>query len=577
LAWRLSGIILAILALLSATLIYLQMENTKKASEEAIGNFSMHNAEAYSEQFDLKAYGNFLQDTQETELYWSLREDLNRYRMQIGAMYVYTVKIDEKKQPLLLIDGQPRGSDAASPIGEVTDMPQEAIEAILNGKSAKSGIIRNPEYGDYISSYAPLRDESGAVIGAIGIDTDVTVSQTIYREVMKESLPVFLLMGGLALAFFALIVWFLSRALRPLGTIVQGAEAIARGDLAEAKARLSAGEARSNDEIGQAYSAMLRMIERLGATLGDVMRDIAITAQDLVHSTRRFGSEAERMVALNEELERSAARMADGARLQQIGAEHSSQSMEEITLAIQRASEASNNVSGASGEALSSAEEGKESIRSLKEQVLSMSEVASQTSRSVSVLNSHMEEIEPVLRSITEVADQTKLLALNASIEAARAGEHGAGFSVVAGEVRKLSEASAGSVARIASLLYQIKQETGRIDERMQAGSRGMLKGSELSDQAESLFNRTMERFQQVNGEIQEVSAVIEQVLASTEEVAASVEQSSRISATVAENAASLERMSADHSEAAKLIAETTDRLKERSAGLETAVAKFKL
>ncbi len=574
---KLSAFILAILILLSGTLVYMQIANTKKASEEAIGNFSIHTAEAYAGQFDLQAYESFLQDVQESDLYWSLREAMNRYRMQIGALYVYTVKIDDNKQPLLLIDGQPRDSDAASPIGEVTDMPPEAIEAVLDGRSAKSGIIRNPEYGNYISSYAPLRDGSGEVIGAIGIDTDVSVSRTIYREVIGESTMLFVATGALTIVFFALIVLFLSRALRPLGTIVRGAEAMARGDLAEAKAQLGAGRASPNDEIGQAYSAMMKMTDRLGVTLGEVMKDIALTARDLINSTERFGSEADRMVAANAELEHAAARLADGASNQRIGAAQSAKSMEDITVAIQRASEASAGVSGASGEALDSAEEGADSIGRLRNQVLAMADVALQTARSVEILNSHMDEIEPALRSITDIADQTKLLALNASIEAARAGEHGAGFAIVAGEVRKLAESSAVSVGRITSLLHQIKQESGQIDERMRLGNEGMRLGSDLSDRAEKLFRLTMERFGHVNGQIQEVSAVIEEVLASSEEVAASVEQIAHISARTAESTEAIERMSARQSEAAKLIADTTEMLRERSVRLETAVTKFKL
>ncbi|WP_256758407.1 methyl-accepting chemotaxis protein [Cohnella sp. WQ 127256] len=574
---KLSVTILTILIILCTTLITMQIQNTKKASEEAIGNFSVHIAEAYAGQFNLKSYESFIQDAQENDLYWSLREEMNRYRLQIGAMYVYTVKIDDKGQPLILIDGQPKDSDAASPIGEVTDMPKEAVEAVMKGQTAKSGIIRNPEYGDYISSYAPLRNSAGAVIGVLGIDTDVSVSKTIYREVIKESTSLFVLMGIIAIIFFTLIVLFLARALRPLGMIVQGAEAMARGDLVEAKARLSVKKVSSKDEIGQAYSAMLKMTERLGVTLGDVMHDITLTARNLVNSTDGFSSEAEQMVILNKELEQAIVNLTDGAQHQRMGAEQSAKSMEDITIAIQRASEASISVSRASSEALEAAEEGKKSIHRLREQVASMSDVASQTTQSVQVLNTYMSEIEPVLRSITDIADQTKLLALNASIEAARAGEHGAGFAVVAGEVRKLAEAASVSATHVTSLLLQIKRESADIGERMLAGSTEMIKGSELSDRAESLFDDTMDRFVLVNGEIQEISTVMEEVLAGSEEVAASVEQISRISIGSAENTVSIQRMSTHQLEAAKRIADTTEQLKERSTGLEAAVVKFKL
>ncbi|WP_127531358.1 methyl-accepting chemotaxis protein [Paenibacillus kobensis] len=574
---KLSFIILAILLLLSSSLIYTQIRNTKQASDEAIGSFNMHMAEAYAGQFDVAAYETYVQDPQENDQYWAIREEMNRYRAQIGAMYVYTVQFDEKKQPLLIIDGQPKDSDSASPIGEVTDVPEKAIEAILSGQPAKSDIIHNPEYGNYISSYAPLRNASGTVIGAIGIDTDVTVSDTIYHNVMDTSKPLFIMMGAATLLIFALIAWFISRALRPLGVIVRSAEAIAEGDLAGAKVHLGTLHVRSSDEIGQAYAAMLRMSERLGSTLGSVMQDVAATAHSLVEATEQFGSEAGRMVALNVELEQSIVKLADGAQHQRLGAEESAKSMEDITHAIGRVSEASADVSRASVEALETAEHGRESIQWLREQVGSISNVAVQTTDTVQLLNTYMEEIEPVLQSITTIADQTKLLALNASIEAARAGEHGAGFAIVAGEVRKLAEASTVSARHITSMLGQIRQEAVRIGEQMHAGSQEMMKGTELSGQVEQLFNDTMDRFAVVNSQIQEISAAAQEVLAGSEEVAASVGQISHISKESADNTAAIRQMSERQLETAQRIAGTTELLKERSAGLEAAVEKFNL
>ncbi|MBB6672217.1 methyl-accepting chemotaxis protein [Cohnella nanjingensis] len=574
---KLSLSILALLVLLSSVLIVMQIRNTKKASEEAIGSFNMHMAEAYAGQFDLKSYADFLKNATETDLYWNLREELNLYRQRIGAMYVYTVRIDGDKKPILLIDGQPRSSDSASPIGEVTDMPEQAIEAILDGQPAKTSVIRNPEYGDYLSSYAPLRDADGKVIGALGIDTNVSVANSIYRDVIRNSMPLFVLMGILTLLIFILIVWFMSRALRPLGVIVKGAEAIARGDLADAKAHLGAKRVRSKDEIGQAYSAMIRMTERLGVTLGDVVRDMADTTQSLVRSTNQFGSESERMVAMNESLEQSAAELADGAKHQRIGAEESAKSVGEMAAAIGRIAEASASVTEVSGEALASAERGRNAIGWLREQVASMSDAARQTTESVQVLEACMQEIEPALAAVTGISDQTKLLALNASIEAARAAEHGAGFAIVAGEVRKLADASAVAVKHIAELLLQIKQESVRIGERMREEGQEINRGEELSGQAERLFNLAMDRFVLVNGQIQEISAASEEVLAGSEEVSASVEQISRISRQAEDSTEALRAMSARQLEAAKRIADTTELLRERSSGLEAAVGKFKL
>ncbi|MBM7854821.1 methyl-accepting chemotaxis protein [Desulfohalotomaculum tongense] len=79
-------------------------------------------------------------------------------------------------------------------------------------------------------------------------------------------------------------------------------------------------------------------------------------------------------------------------------------------------------------------------------------------SGSINDVEKHLEDTDEVLQFIRKVADQTKLLGLNAAIEAARAGEHGKGFAVVAEEVRKLAEHSAVSVKKISSIMKNLEE-----------------------------------------------------------------------------------------------------------------------
>lgn len=577
LAIRIALVVMVVIMLLSIGYIGLQISNAKKTAMQVITSYGTHMGESYSEQMDVEGLEVFLKDPQENELYWTIREKLDQYRTQIGALYTYIMRVDDNQVPYIMIDGQPQDSDSASPINEETEIPAADIEKLLKGQSAFSSLTIDPQYGVYISSYSPIKRPDGTVIGLLGIDIDSSVVDSIASNVIQESIPFYILMIILTLSGIGLIIWVLIRALHPLKRIVSGAESIAKGDLAKAHQYLLEHPVHTEDEVGAMYKAIVTMSTSLNSIIGGIVSNIAQTSDQLVVSSDYLAKEANVLVEMNTRVHRTASQVAKGASTQSISSEESARSMEEITSTIQRISESSSVVSDASSKALKSAESGRDMIKHINDQIGMISSTTEETVNRVTVLRGHSREIQDTLNAISEIASQTKLLAFNATIEAARAGEHGYGFAVIATEVRKLAEDASVSAHQIASLLKDVQHESLRISDAMEGNSKEVQIGRVLSEKAQESITNVVEMFRLVSEQIQEVSAATEQISAGSEEVTASVVEIASIAIASSEQTHQIQEQTDTQLNIVRQVADSAAELSGMTQLLRESATKFKI
>jgi methyl-accepting chemotaxis protein len=138
-------------------------------------------------------------------------------------------------------------------------------------------------------------------------------------------------------------------------------------------------------------------------------------------------------------------------------------------------------------------------------------ENAQEAGESVLDLTNQMHRINEVTNSVNEIAEQTKLLSLNASIEAARAGQEGRGFAVVATQVRELANQSKEAAGRIESIISETQKS-------MQTVVAAIEEGSRLSEESREIVNRMSESFGQIATAVHQTIEAMGQVVSGARE-----------------------------------------------------------
>ncbi|PJN88952.1 methyl-accepting chemotaxis protein [Bacillus sp. mrc49] len=568
---------LVLLAGMVITLIgslLLMYKSTNDTVEKTIAMSSLDTASTIAQGINQTDYAEFLGNQTETQAYWKIREQLHDYKQKTGALYVYTLGIDEtSKKVHILIDGMSKEDEKAAPILTTTTATAYSdVKSVMKGKVSTTSIVHDPEYGDYLSVFVPIK-QGNEVIGILGVDIDASKVDSTASKVLGGILPLTIIINVILIAIVVgALIWYLTRKLRPLRMVSMAAKEIAEGDLIAANQLISHTKVKGNDEI----STLVKSFEEMINNTIMIVNSMKSSSLQLLAASSEIEHKISEMDTSTQYIVKGIQQVAGATEVQLHRSEESSRVIEEMTIGIQKIAEASSEVSEQTNQVSIQMSNGNKDLNGLSNQILQVKDVMLQASSEIKKLDEQANEIVNIVHLITGIAEQTNLLALNAAIESARAGEHGKGFAVVSNEVRKLAEGTKESATNIQESLLNFKSIINNSVAMMETGTKEVEEGTKVVLNTRETFNETIKSYEHVSDQIQEISAITEQMAAGSQEINASIENFAALTKETAEVSQQVALSTDQQAKSMEDISFSTTSMVKLANGLEKSVEQFK-
>ncbi len=405
-----------------------------------------------------------------------------------------------------LLASAARRGDAVGTV--LAELPHHGLAAREDARAESDGVMRRFTQPVLLSSSGPAAPgglllpgeappKAQRLLGTLvmGIRAD-----RASRAVALQSLPVVVTAATLVLTFFAFFLVLQRRVLR----MVRFAEQLAMGDLA---ARL---EDRSNDELGRLATAL----RDLRASTLEMVAQMHEAADSLASSSTEVLDAAEQQL---HRANRQAGTVGQtgGAVMGLRQMSQQATSKAEAVVDLARLSEASSS----SGDFAVQQSAG--AMRALREQV-------EQVSETLENLVQQTHQIGSIIAVVTDLAQQSNMVALNANIEAVRAGEAGKGFALVAKEVRSLSDLSRRSTDQVRTILDEIAKAANDTTRVVQEGRRRAESGVELAHAAGKAIRQLAEAIAQSSSAATEIAGSIRKQSLGVEQIGQAISEIDR-------------------------------------------------
>ncbi len=240
---------------------------------------------------------------------------------------------------------------------------------------------------------------------------------------------------------------------------------------------------------------------------------------------------SDRVAAASEQLSAQVGQVVKGTEVQRDRVGSTVTAMEEMNVTVMEVARSAGQASEQADGTRAKANEGAELVNRVIGAIRQVNQVATELQSDMQELGGQAEAIGGVMNVISDIADQTNLLALNAAIEAARAGEAGRGFAVVADEVRKLAEKTMSATTEVGSSIRGIQSSAGNNIRRVGEAAKSVAEATELAGTSGEALQQIVGLASQNAAIISGIATAAEEQSATSEEINRSIDEINRIAA----------------------------------------------
>ncbi|MFJ7825991.1 methyl-accepting chemotaxis protein [Psychrobacillus sp. NPDC096623] len=493
----------------------------------------------------------------------SLQKSLSAYSLNISESNKNDIELDLASTKLI-------NDELAS---SLTTKEQKELDSSIARKYDEILSFSNQAIAE--ENLAEIKRQSTRTKGLINdviqlkrnITTEYTVMQNNLQNKIEAIISISIILVILLLVgSIALVILFTNRIVRPIRAITKNAEEIANGNLA-----VDIVQVKTRDEV----AALQKSFEQMTLNLREVITHVSDSSNQVAASAEELMASADETMKGTELISNSIQQVSEGAEHQTNMAHESARSAEESSAAVTLIAEKAKETMEITVATNEKTMQGSAFVQDTVAQMGLINEAVLETDMALVTLNERSKEIVNILKLITDIADQTNLLALNAAIEAARAGEAGKGFAVVADEVRKLSEQTRKSVSDISEIATEIEIETKKTVTSITGVKEKVDSGLTIAHNTEVTFQEILTSVEQVKEQVGDISSITNNIHKIVKDVASHANNMSTVASDTFDSSSSVAAASEEQLASMEEVTAAAISLANLAEDLQVRVSKF--